>query len=157
MSHEYIVPVFIPVVSLWPIMGPLGVLPELCKMIEVWTAAISFYRIKKVISGLQWGTTCAIYLLPWGRQTELAAFEVDGRIYVNCRTIMPPHDGDSMVYVFRGFQTRWGRACRPYAIDDSAVEHLISDTEDESDSPVDHSMESLFTTCGLVAGCYDER
>ena len=151
MAHDYVVPMFIPVVSLWPIMEPYGLLPELCRTIEVWVAAISFCRVKEVILGLQWDTTCAICLLPWGQRAELAAFETDGRIYVNCKTIMPPHDADSVINALRGFQSRWswaGQTCRSYTTDDSS--------SDQSDTEVsdDHSMEALLPTCGLVAGYY---
>ncbi len=87
--------VAVPVVPLWPIMGPLGVLPELCEMIEHKAMYISVVRLYKEMQTY----ACYLYyrtlVISWDERMKQAVFwdEKTSRPWVNCQVLMSPRHG----------------------------------------------------------------
>lgn len=148
--------VYIPVVDLVPLLGPLGILPELCTQIKVWAALLSSRRVYEVMLNCDPDAPYKIHLLPWGRITNQAAFKRDGRVWVNCKTIMRFANTDDMFWRLCGLDTKWGFKCRSCAEDDWILD-MIQYRQEGIVASDDCPGERLLLTCGLVAGCYDEH
>ncbi len=155
MSSRYHLFVFVPVVDLVPILGPLGLLPELCDEIANWAAKITARRVREVM----WKVYCAseitysLITMPWD---ERAAYKtMAGQIVVNSKTLLARNaDPVEIVDTIYGLESRWGIKCKKSTEDDWMVNWLRYREEGlvfHDDCPGEVRLK-----CGLVAGYYDE-
>lgn len=145
--------VFIPCVDLSPILGPLGVLPELCAQIEQWAAEFTAREVREVM----WRAYCSsgirysVIALPWD---DRAAYKLQGgQIIVNSKTILKADPVVTADTIF-GLESRWGIKCKRRTEDDWMSVNWLKYRQEGILARDDCPSEAVLK-CGLVAGYYD--